>query len=181
MVDFSPISCPHRGQKWEKFLQSSVQKGTQQQSQPLENQNIEIFVTIVIRWWDDDESFVAVTHSTAQEAIEKLEYRDFVPTNRSMVDCNGDNINGEEKSIEEPASRNQKSRPQKIESDSAEKNAVCESMLLEPNQTKTGSGDPGTCPSTSLHYSLDLPEINKWVFGFKISYVVSHIVHCLPI
>ena len=125
MVDFSPINCPQRGQKWEKFLQSSVQKGTQQQSQPLENQNIEIFVTIVIRWWDDDESFVAVTHPTAQEAIEKLEYRDFVPTNRSMVDCNGDNINGEEKSIEEPASRNQKSRPQKIESDSAEKNAVC--------------------------------------------------------
>ena len=96
-------------------------EGTQQHSQPLENQNIEIFVTIVIWWWDDDESFVAVTHQTAQEAIEKLEYRDFVSTNRSVVDCNVDNINGEEKSIEEPAPRNQKSRPQKIESDIAEK------------------------------------------------------------
>ena len=42
-------------------------------------------------------------------------------TNRSVVDCNVDNINGEEKSIEEPAPRNQKSRPQKIESDIAEK------------------------------------------------------------
>ena len=44
MIDFSPISCPHRGQKWEKFLQSSVQKGTQQHSQPLKNQNIDIYV-----------------------------------------------------------------------------------------------------------------------------------------
>ena len=45
-------------------------------------------------------------------------------TNRSLVDSNGDNINGEEKSIEEPAPRNQKSRPQKIESDSAEKSIL---------------------------------------------------------
>ena len=113
-------------------------EGTQQHSQPLENQNIEIFVTIVIYdddcdiwWWDYDESFVAVTHPNAKQAIEKLEYRDFVPTNRSMVDCNGDIINGEEKSIEEPAHRNQKSRPQKIKSDSAEKMMyvdVCWSM-----------------------------------------------------
>ena len=33
------MSCPHWGQKWEKFLQSSVQKGTQQHNQPLESVN----------------------------------------------------------------------------------------------------------------------------------------------